>query len=217
MVDHPSVDRPLGNRPLGRGTPSAANARAGGSRAPEEDVAKPEGRRGSTGHGAGLGRARTAVYHRPHTTPQHREEAAVRNNAPTPPDPPWVFAVAGLLASLSIGLVAAASSHLASLKSPKAPPPSWCPGRPTSSRRRCSPSRGSPWRTARGVASRGPSPWACCPAWRSSPPTTGRSDGTTPVRVRGVLAGPGFGRLRPGARLPRRPRDPHPLLAQRRK
>ena len=43
----------------------------------------------------------------------------MRKNAPAPPDPPWVFAVAGLLASLSIGLVAAVSSHLAGLIVPE--------------------------------------------------------------------------------------------------
>lgn len=43
----------------------------------------------------------------------------MKKNAPPPPDPPWVFAVVGLLASLSIGLVAALASHLGSLMVPE--------------------------------------------------------------------------------------------------
>ncbi|QIN84493.1 hypothetical protein GBA63_18980 [Rubrobacter tropicus] len=43
----------------------------------------------------------------------------MRKNAPALLDPPWVFAVAGLLASLSIGLVAAMASYLASLIVPE--------------------------------------------------------------------------------------------------
>ena len=43
----------------------------------------------------------------------------MRKNAQAPPDPPWVFAVVGLLASLSIGLVAALASHLAGLIVPE--------------------------------------------------------------------------------------------------
>ena len=43
----------------------------------------------------------------------------MRKNAPALLDPPWVFAVAGLLASLFIGFVAALASYLASLIVPE--------------------------------------------------------------------------------------------------
>lgn len=86
-----------------------------GCGAPEENVAQVEPRWAFTWHGAEIGRTRTAVYDRSHATPQNMEDPAVRKNAPALPDPPWVFAVAGLLASLSIGFVAALASYLASL------------------------------------------------------------------------------------------------------
>ena len=43
----------------------------------------------------------------------------MRKDAPAFPDPPWVFAVAGLLSSLAIGVSAAVASHLAGLMVPE--------------------------------------------------------------------------------------------------
>lgn len=142
---------------------------------------KPAVRRGPTG--AGICRIWTAVHHRPHATPQKRKDPAVRKNA-SAPAPPWAFAVAGLLASLSIGLAAAVASYLAGLIVPES-----------------AAAQMVPWAvylvaeaalTVSRIAVAGdqkrrlPWPWAYCPAWRFSPPTTGRSDNTKPVRARGI-------------------------------
>ena len=43
----------------------------------------------------------------------------MRKDAPEFRDPPWVFAVAGLLSSLAIGLSAAVASHIAGLMVPE--------------------------------------------------------------------------------------------------
>ena len=43
----------------------------------------------------------------------------MRKDAPAFRDPPWVFAVVGLLSSLAIGLGAAAASHLAGMMVPE--------------------------------------------------------------------------------------------------